>query len=92
MSSIHGRIAPTERKHDVSLALAEVLFDGPHIAVVDDRFAYGEMRSVAYGFIAGRLFVCVYVDRAADRRVISLRKANSRERRRYGERLEQSGN
>jgi uncharacterized DUF497 family protein len=27
-------------KHGVSLALAEVLFAGPHVSLVDDRFDY----------------------------------------------------
>ncbi|MGE0421873.1 MAG: BrnT family toxin [Reyranellaceae bacterium] len=80
--------AANQAKHGVSLALAEVLFAGPHVSVSDDRFDYGEMREVAFGLINGRLFVCVYVDRGAQRRVISLRKANRREVKRYGEELE----
>ena len=72
-------------KHGVSLALAEVLFAGRHLIVRDDRFEYGEARNVAFGSIRGRLFVCVYADRGEDRRVISLRKANSREVKRYGQ-------
>jgi uncharacterized DUF497 family protein len=75
-------------KHGVSLALAEALFAGPHVAMTDDRFDYGEVREVAFGLINGRLFACVYVDRDSERRVISLRKANSRELARYGEDLE----
>jgi uncharacterized protein len=74
-------------KHGVSLALAEILFLGPCLSVRDDRFDYGEVREVAFGRINGRLFVCVYVDRDAQRRVISLRKANKREVKRYGENL-----
>jgi len=77
-----------QAKHGVSLALAEVLFAGPYVTVTDDRFDYGEVRNVAFGLISGRLFVCVYVDRQAERRVISLRKANRREVERYGETLE----
>jgi uncharacterized protein len=72
-------------KHGVSLALAELLFAGPHTAVTDDRFDYREVRQIAFGLIAGRLFVCVYVDRHAERRVISLRKANKREVQRYAQ-------
>jgi uncharacterized DUF497 family protein len=77
-----------QAKHGVSLALAEVLFAGPHRTLTDDRFDYGEVRQIAFGRIQGRLFVCVHADRGAERRVISLRKANSREIRRYGEDLE----
>lgn len=77
-----------QAKHTVSLALAEVLFAGPHVSVTDDRFEYGELREVAFGLINDRLFVCVYADREAERRVISLRKPNRREVKRYGENLE----
>lgn len=80
--------AANQAKHGVSLALAEVLFAGPCVSLADDRFDYGEVREVAFGLISGRLFVCVYVDRGAQRRVISLRKANRREVKRYGENLE----
>ena len=75
-------------KHGVSLALAEVLFAGPHVTMTDDRFDYGEVRNVAFGLINGRLLACVYADRVAERRVISLRKANRREVERYGKELE----
>jgi uncharacterized protein len=78
-------------KHGVSLALAEVLFARPHRVLTDDRFEYGEVRRIAFGHIAERLFVCVYADRGAERRVISLRKANRREMKRYGEDLERGG-
>lgn len=80
--------AVNQAKHGVSLALAEVLFAAPHVSMQDDRFDYGEEREVAFGHINGRLFVCVYVDRGTRRRVISLRKANKREVKRYGEDLE----
>jgi hypothetical protein len=80
--------AVNRAKHGVSLALAEILFAGRHLSVSDDRFEYGEIREVAFGLINGRLFVCVYADREAERRVISLRKANKREVKRYGENLE----
>lgn len=75
------------KKHGVSLALAEVLFAGSHTSLKDDRFEYGEVREVAFGRIKERLYVCVHTDRADERRVISLRKANRREVRRYGEKL-----
>ena len=63
-------------KHGVSLALAEVLFLGPFVAMTDDRFDYGEVRQIAFGFINDRLFASVSVNRLEERRVISLRKAN----------------
>ncbi len=76
-------------KHGVSLALAEVLFAAPHLTLEDDRFEYGEARRIAFGHIRERLFVCVFVDRASKRRIISLRKANTREVKRYEKKSEQ---
>lgn len=76
-------------KHGVSLALAEVLFAGRHVLMTDDCFDYGETRQVAFGHINDRMFVCVYVDRNSTRRIISLRKANSREIKRYGQEIAQ---
>jgi len=76
--------AINQAKHGVSLALAEVLFAGSHLSMTDDRFDYSEVRQIAFGRIQGRLFACVYADRNAERRIISLRKANGREVKRYG--------
>ena len=50
---------------------------------VDDRHAYGELRQVALAPMDGRLWVVVFTDRPEGRGVISLRKANLREYRRY---------
>jgi len=75
-------------KHGVSLALAEILLAGPHLSITDDRFEYGEVREIAFGFISNRLFVCVYADRDGAQRVISLRKANKRKIKCYDENLE----
>ncbi len=43
----------------------------------------GESRWAAIGYIGNRLHHVVYTQRGARRRVISLRRANSRERRQY---------
>ena len=53
-------------------------------AVVEDRrYDYGEERYIAYGKVRGRLLVCVFTPRQNRLRIISLRKANSRERHVY---------
>ena len=53
----------------------------------DTRRDYGELRMVALGYIGLRIMVVVFVDRPpedpTERRIISLRKANSREVNRY---------
>jgi uncharacterized protein len=50
----------------------------------DVRRDYGEERFRLYGRVAGRLFVIAYTRRETATRVISARKANARERDRYG--------
>ena len=53
----------------------------------DQRRMYDEARMVALGYIGLRIMVVVFVDRppelTTERRVISLRKANTREVKRY---------
>ena len=55
----------------------------------DKRRDYEEARLVALGYIGLRIMVVVFVDRppeqATERRIISLRKANRREVKRYAE-------
>ena len=58
------RDAINRTKHGVPLALAEILFAGPHAATTDDRFDYGEVRQIAFGQIAGRLLcACMSIER-----------------------------
>jgi uncharacterized DUF497 family protein len=51
----------------------------------DDRKPYAEVRTSAIGFIGARLHVLVYTRRGIRCRVISLRKARSKEVARYAE-------
>jgi hypothetical protein len=52
---------------------------------LDVRKDYGELRMIAYGPIGDRLYQLVFTLRAHGVRIISLRKANRREVRRYVE-------
>jgi len=72
-------------KHGISLAAAaEVEWDTVY-AIVDDRNDYSETRMIGLGYIGLRLYCVVFVDRDDTRRIISLRKANRREVKRYAE-------
>lgn len=71
-------------KHGLSLSLAGGVLDGEVQTRMDTRSDYGETRFVTYGYFDARLFVVVWVFRQETIRVISLRKANAREQRRYG--------
>jgi hypothetical protein len=55
------------------------------IVIEDRRFDYGETRFVAYAPIDGRLHVLWFTMRGSVLRAIGLRKANRRERVRYGQ-------
>ena len=55
------------------------------IETIDDRADYNEERWIALGFIDNRLHVLIYALRGDNIRLISLRKANSRERKYYEE-------
>ena len=50
---------------------------------VDDRKEYGETRWIAIGYYRKRLHVLCYVETEKGIRVISFRKANSKEARKY---------
>ena len=75
-----------QRLRGLPFEVAELLFDGPFIEEEDQRFDYGETRFVATGPIAAfgdRIFVVVYTWRDNVRRIVSFRKANDREIRKY---------
>jgi uncharacterized DUF497 family protein len=55
------------------------------IRVEDTRRNYGERRFVAIGYLEGRLHVLCFTETDTGIRVISFRKANAREARRYGQ-------
>lgn len=72
-------------KHGVSLVAANDFEWDEAIYDIDDRKDYGEVRQCAIGPIGDRLYVVVFVVRNEAFRIISLRKANSREVKRYVE-------
>lgn len=71
-------------KHGVSLAVAYEFDWGNALHIVDDRFAYGETRYMAVGYVGKRMHMMIYTRREDAFRIISLRKANTRERKKYG--------
>ncbi|MFT0533679.1 BrnT family toxin [Castellaniella hirudinis] len=74
-----------QRKHGVSLSLAQAI-DWPEVmSKPDTRQDYGEVREIGYAVIDDRLYCVVFTQRADKMHIISLRKANSREVRNYVE-------
>jgi hypothetical protein len=75
-------------KHGVPFEYAaRVFLDPARRDAADTRRDYGELRRIALGEIEGRLFVVAYTFRGKVIRLISARKANERERRKYHETL-----
>ena len=78
-----AKLAANVANHGVWFQEAEG-FEWEFAAIeVDSRKAYGEPRLVAMAPIGSRLHVMVFTLRGTEVRIISLRKANSREVRRY---------
>lgn len=71
-------------KHRVDFAAIENFDWLGSIVVPDGRRDYGEVRLRAYGRLSGVPSVIVFTQRGAVIRIISLRRANARERKRHG--------
>lgn len=72
--------------HKVSFEQAKGVFNDPFaVEFIDDREDYGEDRYVLIGMTEGRLLVVVHTLRDEKTRIISARKADPHERRRYHE-------
>jgi uncharacterized DUF497 family protein len=70
----------TRRERGLPFEVAVLLFDRPVLVTVDDRFDYGETRLRAVGEVEGVILPCVFTETHEVRRIISLRRANRRER------------
>ena len=70
-------------KHGIDFTEVENFEWDTAIETIDNRKDYGEQRWVAIGQICNRIYVLIYTLRSNIIRVISLRKANTRERNYY---------
>jgi uncharacterized DUF497 family protein len=78
------------RARGFDFEFATLIFEGPTLERVDSRRDYGERRVIALGVADGVGLTVVYTDRAGvgdeiDRRIISARVSNRRERETYEE-------
>lgn len=71
----------------LDMARADEVFAGPTLTVEDDRQNYGEVRFITIGFLDDAMVILVWTPRKRNHRVISMRKANERERTLYGPRF-----
>ena len=79
--------AETINARALDMARAADVFAGPMLTVEDDRQDYGEVRFITIGFLDDAMVVLVWTPRDDVCRIISMRKANERERRLYGPRF-----
>ena len=80
----------TLRERGLDFADAAEVFAGKCLHAPDDRRDYGELRIITVGLLRGRMVIVVWTPRGNARHVISMRKANDREKARFGQRLEES--
>ena len=70
----------TLAERGLDMARAGEVFDGASLTVEDDRMDYGETRYITIGFLDERMVVLVWTPRGDVHRIISMRKANDREK------------
>ncbi|GAB7547722.1 BrnT family toxin [Cupriavidus sp. 8B] len=66
-------------KHGVSPALSAEIEWSEVMVRPDTRRDYSELREIGFGLIGDRLYCVVFTQRGETLRIISLRKANSKE-------------
>jgi len=76
------RLANVE-KHGIDFYDAKVALEDAPVMIADERKEYGERRCIAAGEVMGHMLIVVFTIRSGVFRIISVRKANSRERRKY---------
>ena len=64
----------------LDMARAGEVFEGATLTVADDRKDYGEDRFITIGFLDESMVILVWTPRDGAHRIISMRKANERER------------
>jgi uncharacterized DUF497 family protein len=78
----------TLRERGLDFEDAKEVFAGRILQREDRRHDYGEVRIVTIGFLRGRMVVLVWTRRGDDRHLISMRKANDREKAHYTQEFE----
>jgi uncharacterized DUF497 family protein len=79
----------TLRERGLDFEQAAELFAGITIDIPDLRRDYGEQRINSVGHPGGRMVIVCWTPREDARHVISMRKANEREKTRYGKRFQE---
>jgi uncharacterized protein len=77
----------TLRHRGLDFEEAPIVFAGPHLTALDDRFEYGEDRWITIGQLYENVVVLVWTERDDSCRIISMRKAEIDEEREYYQQL-----
>jgi hypothetical protein len=78
----------TLREHGLDFADAAEVFAGQTIDIPDRRQDYGEDRINSVGYFRGRMVMVCWTWRGDARHVISMRRTNDREKRRFAQSLQ----
>ena len=71
------------RKHGIDFQDAIRVFDSAYLEGPDNRFDYGEERTITYGQMGTHIVAVVVVLRGGRRRIVSARKATKAEAKAY---------
>jgi len=63
------------------------VFAGVKLEFPDIRFDYGEIRVITVGYLNGRMMIVVWTPRGEGRHIISMRKANEKEQKKFKDKL-----
>jgi uncharacterized DUF497 family protein len=77
----------TLNERGLDFARANEFFDNFHFTAQDRREMYEEHRFISVGYLDARLIVLVWTPRGEARRIISMRRANDREKAIYASHL-----
>ncbi|QUD89209.1 BrnT family toxin [Phenylobacterium montanum] len=79
--------AVTLKERGLDFEDATKVFAGVHFEIEDDRQNYGETRWITVGRLGRAMVAIVWTPRGEARRIISMRKCNAKERKRFKVRL-----
>ncbi len=77
----------TLRDRGLDFEDAAQIMQGPKLTHIDDRHDYGELRLQTMGRLNGVLVMVVWTQRGDAQHIISMRRCNDREERKFGHRL-----
>ena len=73
----------TIQERGLDFVRAGEVFAGISFTQTDNRFPYGEIRFQTYGLFEGKVVMVVWTQRGEARHIISMRKCNAREKKKF---------